>query len=89
MFLRRFFSMRKPILTGGCFHLLRGKICMIHSDHTHDRNGQSRKEVKEMIAVIYASLIIKGRKKFSDVPASIREQVNQNLIDLDCAELAE
>ena len=47
------------------------------------------KEVKEMIAVIYASLIIKGRKKFSDVPASIREQVKQILIDLDCAELAE
>ena len=42
-----------------------------------------------MIAVIYASLIIKGRKKFSDVPASIREQVKQILIDLDCAELAE
>ena len=47
------------------------------------------KEVKEMIAVIYASLIIKGRKTFADVPARLREQVKQILIDLDCAELAE
>ena len=42
-----------------------------------------------MIAVIYASLIIKGRKTFADVPARLREQVKQILIDLDCAELAE
>lgn len=47
------------------------------------------KEVKEMIAVIYASLIIKGRKTFVDVPARLREQVKQILIDLDCGELAE
>ena len=47
------------------------------------------KEVKEMIAVIYASLIIKGRKTFADVPARLREQVKQILIDLDCGELAE
>ena len=47
-----------------------------------------RKEVKEM-AVVYATLIIKGRKTFADVPARIREQVKQILIDLDCAELAE
>ena len=47
------------------------------------------KEVKEMIAVIYASLIIKGRKTFADVPARLREQVKQILIDLDCGELAD
>lgn len=47
------------------------------------------KEVKEMIAVIYASLIIKGRKTFADVPARLREQVKQILIDLDCGKLAE
>lgn len=46
------------------------------------------KEVKEM-AVVYATLIIKGRKTFADVPARLREQVKQILIDLDCAELAE
>ena len=46
------------------------------------------KEVKEM-AVVYATLIIKGRKTFADVPARLREQVKQILIDLDCAKLAE
>lgn len=47
-----------------------------------------RKEVNEM-AVVYATLIIKGRKTFADVPARLREQVRQILIDLDCGELAE
>ena len=46
------------------------------------------KEVNEM-AVVYATLIIKGRKTFADVPARLREQVKQILIDLDCGELAE
>jgi hypothetical protein len=47
-----------------------------------------RKEVAEM-AVIYATLIIKGRKTFADVPDRIKEQVKGVLIDLDCGELAE
>ncbi len=47
-----------------------------------------RKDVKEM-AVVYATLIIKGRKNFADVPERIKEQVKQVLIDLDCPELAE
>lgn len=47
-----------------------------------------RKDVKQM-AVIYATLIIKGRKTISDVPVKIREQVKEILIDLDCPELAE
>ena len=47
-----------------------------------------RKEVNEM-AVVYATLIIKGRKTFADVPARLREQVKQILIDLDCGELAD
>ena len=46
------------------------------------------KEVNEM-AVVYATLIIKGRKTFADVPARLREQVKQILIDLDCGELAD
>jgi polyhydroxyalkanoate synthesis regulator protein len=41
------------------------------------------------MAVVYATLIIKGVKKFADVPARIKEQVKQVLIDLDCPELAE
>lgn len=47
-----------------------------------------RKDVKEM-AVVYATLIIKGKKNFTDVPERIKEQVKQVLIDLDCPELAE
>nr|UWI29397.1 MAG: hypothetical protein [Bacteriophage sp.] len=47
-----------------------------------------RKDVAEM-AVVYATLIIKGKKTFADVPARIQEQVKQVLIDLDCPELAE
>lgn len=47
-----------------------------------------RKDVAEM-AVDYATLIIKGKKTFADVPARIQEQVKQVLIDLDCPELAE
>ena len=47
-----------------------------------------RKGVNDM-AVFYATLIIKCVKKFADVPARIKEQVKQVLIDLDCPELAE
>ena len=39
------------------------------------------------MAVIYATLIIKGRKTISDVPVKIKEQVKQVLIDLECADL--
>lgn len=47
-----------------------------------------RKDVKEM-AVVYATLIVKGKKDFSDVPERIQEQVKEVLIDLDLAELAQ
>lgn len=47
-----------------------------------------RKDVEEM-AVVYATLIIKDKKTFAAVPARIKEQVKQVLIDLDCPELAE
>ena len=47
-----------------------------------------RKVVFEM-AVVYATLIIKGKKTINDVPERIREQVKQVLIDLDLPELAE
>ena len=42
-----------------------------------------------MMAVIYATLIVKGKKTISDVPACIRSQVKEILIDLECPELAE
>ena len=47
-----------------------------------------RKDVQTM-AIIYATLIIKGKKTFADVPDKIKEQVKAVLVDLDCGELAE
>lgn len=46
-----------------------------------------RKDVATM-AVVYATLIVKGKKNFADVPDRIKEQVKQVLIDLDCGDLA-
>lgn len=39
------------------------------------------------MAVIYATLIVKGKKTFVQVPEKLKEQVRQVLIDLDCGEL--
>jgi len=39
------------------------------------------------MAIIYATLIIKGKKTFAEVPDLIKEQVRQVLIDLECEEL--
>lgn len=47
-----------------------------------------RKDVESM-AVIYATLIIKGKKTCADVPEKIKDKVKEVLIDLDCPELAE
>lgn len=44
-----------------------------------------RKEEKDM-AVVYATLILKSVKTISQVPARIREQVKQVLIDLEAPE---
>ncbi len=41
------------------------------------------------MAVIYATLIVKGLKKFSEVPASLKEKVKEILIALELPELAE
>ena len=45
-----------------------------------------RKEVDTM-AVVYATLIVKGRKTFRQVPDKIKDQVRQVLVDLECEEL--
>ena len=45
-----------------------------------------RKEVDTM-AVIYATLIVKGRKTFSQVPDKIKDQVRQVLIEMECEDL--
>lgn len=42
----------------------------------------------EMMAVIYATLIIKGKKTFAQVPKILKEKVKEIFIDLDMAELA-
>ncbi len=41
-----------------------------------------RREVQEM-AVVYATLIVKGRKTLDQVPTVLREQVGQLLEDLE------
>ena len=46
------------------------------------------KGVEEM-AVIYATLILKGKRTFEQVPDKIKEQVKEVLIDLEVPELAE
>lgn len=47
-----------------------------------------KKEVPTM-AVIYATLIIKGKKTINDVPVILKGQVVQILKDLEIPELAE
>lgn len=47
-----------------------------------------RKDVKQM-AVVYATLIIKGKKTFAEVPDRIKDKVKEVLIDLDLGDLVE
>lgn len=42
-----------------------------------------------MVAYIFATEIIMGRKTFKDVPPKLKDKVRQVLIDLDCAEFIE
>lgn len=42
-----------------------------------------RKEDYMIMAIIYATLIIKGKKTLAQVPALLKEQVKQILIDLE------
>ena len=44
------------------------------------------KEDKEM-AVVYATLIIKGKRVFSSIPKTIKQQVADVLIDMELEEL--
>ena len=41
------------------------------------------------MAVIYATLIVKGKKTFADVPEKIKNKVKEVLVALDCPGLAE
>lgn len=40
------------------------------------------------MAMVYAYLIIKGKRAFKDVPAKLKDAVKQALIDLDMGHLA-
>ena len=42
-----------------------------------------------IMAVVYAPLIVKGKKTFADVPDKIKPQVKDTLEALDCGELAQ
>lgn len=41
------------------------------------------------MAVVYATLIVKGKKTIGEVPSMVKEQVKQVLIDMELPELAE
>jgi len=43
----------------------------------------------EVMAVVLATLIIKGSYSFAKVPSTAKDQVKQILIDMDLPELAE
>ncbi len=40
------------------------------------------------MAIVYALLIVKGKKTFVDVPAKIKEQVKEVLTDMEVPKLA-
>ena len=45
------------------------------------------RKVVEGMAIIYAQLIIKGKRTFESVPALVRPQVKEILIDMELPEL--
>lgn len=47
------------------------------------------KEEVFTMAVIYAQLIIKGKRKFSQVPPKIKDEVKEVLTDMDLSNLDE
>ena len=44
---------------------------------------------EEDMIMVYVSLITKGLKAIADVPATLREQVKEMLVSIDCGFLAE
>ncbi len=46
------------------------------------------RKVVENMAIIYAQLIIKGKRTFESVPALVKPQVKEILIDMELQELA-
>ena len=39
------------------------------------------------MAMVYALLIVKGKKTFAEVPETLKEQVREILIDMECEHL--
>lgn len=39
------------------------------------------------MAMVYALLIVKGKKTFTEVPETLKEQVREILIDMECEHL--
>ena len=39
---------------------------------------------ENIMSMVYVSLIVKGKKEFSEVPDRLKDQVRQILIDIDC-----
>lgn len=48
----------------------------------------SSKEVNDM-AVIYATLIVKGKRTYKSVPSKLKNEVKEILISLECENLIE
>lgn len=44
-------------------------------------------KVRSIMAVVYVTLIINGKKEFGDVPKLLKDKVKELLIDLDLKEL--
>lgn len=62
------------------------KTCLLNCATLWKLLWQLRKEVNDM-AMVYATLIIKGRRTFESVPEALKEQVREILIDCDCEHL--
>lgn len=48
-----------------------------------------RKEMEYMMAMLWAQQIMLGKKTFAQVPAKLKDQVRELLMDSGCGELAE
>ena len=48
-----------------------------------------KKEEIDMLAMLWANQIILGKKTFAQVPAKLKEQVRELLIDAGCEDLIE
>ena len=48
----------------------------------------TRKEVREMMAMLWAQKILLGKKTYADVPRLLKEQVKEILIESGLEELA-